>query len=107
MLRTILAAGAVALAVMLSGCESVEALVGVYGGEKGLSLLNEASKGVEKVEGATLGNAVKALPPYCDNLPPAARNIFRDRINARPEAKGATIAIWCPGDPPITLGAAP
>lgn len=95
----------VALGLSLSACETVTQLVNEYGGEKGLALLEKAADGADNIEDATIGNAVKALPKYCI-LPGAARSLFRDRINARPEAGGAKIGIFCPGDPALTLGAA-
>lgn len=81
----------------LSGCATLEAAVGTYTGEGGLALLEKASEGAGKVEDATLGNAMKALPKYC-KVPQKTRQLFRERANARPEAEGAQIIVVCPGD---------
>ncbi|KKL95924.1 hypothetical protein LCGC14_1849650 [marine sediment metagenome] len=93
-----------ALALTLGGCAGLQDLVDGYGGEKALALLEKAAEGVEKVESATLGNAGKALKGYCDKVPPKARKMLRDRLNAREEASGAKIGVWCPNDGPLTLG---
>ena len=63
----------------------------------------KAEATVKKIEDATLGNAAKALPLYC-KAPKSARDVFRQRINDRPEAKGAKLGVFCPGDPALTLG---
>ena len=65
---------------------------------------DDAAKKAQEVEDATLGNMAKALPVYC-HAPGVARSILRERFNGRPEAKGAQVGAWCPGDPPLTLGA--
>lgn len=101
LLRTGLLAGF--LMPALAGCAGLGELVGAYGGEEGLALLRKAAEGAEKIEDATIGNAVKVLPVYCV-APGAARTAFRARINARPEAEGAKVGVWCPGDAPLVLG---
>lgn len=93
---------AVAFALALSGCATID-----------LSLLEkvgvdpaEAEQTVRDIEDATLGNAAKALPVYCV-APDVARSLFRGRFNARPEAEGAQLGVWCPGDAPLVLGDPP
>lgn len=87
------------IALSMSACASMD-----------LSMLSEIGvdpdKALDKAKGietTILGNAVKPLPIYC-KAPAVARGTFRDRINARPEAKGAMIGVWCPGDLPLLLG---
>lgn len=85
----------IALAFMLAGCAGLD-----------FSALGEIGLNPEKakeIEDKTLGNAVKPLPVYC-KAPSSARALIRARINARPEAEGAQIGVWCPGDSPLTLG---
>lgn len=91
------------LALALASCESVNAIVDTYSGEGGLSLLKKASEVGGVVEDKTLGNAMKALPYYCQ-VPLASREVLRHRANARAEAGGAQIGVHCPSDPPLTLG---
>lgn len=87
-------------ALAVSGCAGFDlAMLGSLGVDPA-----KATEKVKKIEDATLGNAVKPLPFYC-KAPGTARALFRSRVNARPEAKGAQIGIWCPGDSPLTLGA--
>lgn len=93
----------IALVPLLGACESLAPIVSLYGGEKGLAVLEEAAEKAGKVEDATLGNAMKALPKYCA-LPQSIRSTFRARVNLRPEAEGNKIAIWCNGDGVLTLG---
>jgi len=85
--------------IMLSGCATFDlSMLGDLGVDPEKAL--DKAKGVED---AVLGNAVKPLPIYC-KAPPVARDVFRARVNARPESQGAQIGVWCPGDPPLTLG---
>ena len=63
----------------------------------------KAEATVKKIEDYTLGNAAKALPIYC-KAPMSARVLFRERFNNRPEAKGAKLGVYCPGDGVLTLG---
>lgn len=89
---------AVLLTLTLGACDT---LSGVFGGAD-LSLLQKAAETGGKVEEATLGNAMKALPYYC-KLPQAARATLRDHANSRPEAGGNKLAVHCVGDPTVTL----
>jgi hypothetical protein len=93
----------IALPLALGGCDTLSAAVGMYGGQGGLDLLTQIEQGADKVEDVTLGNAMKALPQYC-KVPAATRKLFRDRIDARKEAEGNLIGVWCKGDPVLTLG---
>ena len=93
----------IAFPLVLGGCAAVETLVEEYAGEDGLGLLEKASEVGGKVEDATLGNAMKALPKYC-KVPKATRKLFRERANSRMETEGNQIGVWCAGDAPLTLG---
>ena len=89
----------IAAVLSLAGCGTMDlSLLSEIGVEPGNAL--EKAK---QVEDTVLGNAVKPLPVYC-KAPGIARSTFRGRINARPEAGGAKIGIWCPGDKPLVLG---
>ena len=97
--RTFKFGGLVVVMLALGACSTID-----------LSLLEDvgidpakAEATVKKIEDATLGNAAKALPIYC-KAPRSARVLFRERFNNRPEAKGAKLVVWCPGDPVLTLG---
>lgn len=94
----------IALALSLGACANFTEVLTGLGGERGLAILEDVADNAAKVEDATLGNAMKALPKYC-RLPPSLRSTFRDRVNGRLEAEGNQIAIWCVGDPSLTLGA--
>lgn len=78
-------------------------LLGACGTTPNLDLLKKAADVETKVENATLGNAMKALPPYC-KVPDTIRSAFRDRANSQPTAGGNKLGVWCVGDPPLTLG---
>ena len=87
------------LPLLLGACDTLSGFVG--GAD--LSLLEKAANSAGKVEDATLGNAMKALPKYCA-LPRSARALLRSRANGRAEAEGNKIGVYCVGDPSMTMG---
>lgn len=94
-----IAAAALAAALLMGGCVGFDAtMLEDFGVDPA-----EAEAKVEKVEAATLGNFMKSVRFYC-KTPRAARELFRDRLNERPEGEGNQVGIWCSGDPPLSLG---
>ena len=104
-MKTILTAAALAAATLI-----LSACAGSSLGDLDFGLFEEigidpakAQDKAKGVEAAVLGNAAKSLPVYC-KAPGIARDVLRERFNARPEANGARLAVWCPGDPVLVLG---
>lgn len=67
-----------------------------------LQLLADATAAAGKVSDQAAARAAQTLDAYCAAIPAAARSSLRDAVDSR-TARGK-IAVWCDGDPPLTLG---
>lgn len=91
-MRKLLLAAVIALT---AGCTAtIDAMLTQVGAEPGT---------VTRIEDKTIGTVAKPIPVYC-NAPGIVREQFRAKINAHPAMAGNQIAVWCVGDPPVTLG---
>lgn len=83
-----------AAAVLLAGCTpTLDAVLEQVGAEPGTATA---------IETAAIGAAVRPIVAYCQ-APEFTRSNFRDRVNGHPNLRDHQIAIWCKGDPELTL----